>query len=206
MAMLAMLAVLAVLGACSTPPLQPTARGNAGDAQLLIVAIADTPEPLPGAGSVARADYRRSVGYAGGTRAQAVADDIAADHTLAQQAVWTIASLQLRCMPYRVPADVDRATVLTRLNADPRIALAQPLNRFDTCASLNPPAAYNDPLVGLQRGFAVLDAAGAQQWAAGEGVRVAVIDSGVDSAHPDLQGRIAVQRDFAAAMPAALRP
>ena len=203
MAMLAMLAVLAVLGACSTPPLQPTARGNAGDAQLLIVAIADTPEPLPGAGSVARADYRRSVGYAGGTRAQAVADDIAADHTLAQQAVWTIASLQLRCMPYRVPADVDRATVLTRLNADPRIALAQPLNRFDTCASLNPPAAYNDPLVGLQRGFAVLDAAGAQQWAAGEGVRVAVIDSGVDSAHPDLQGRIAVQRDFAAAMPAA---
>ena len=203
MATLAMLAVVAVLGACSTPPLLPTARGNAGDAQLLIVAIADTPEPLPGAGSVARADYRRAVGYAGGTRAQAVADDIAADHTLAQQAVWTIASLQLRCMLYRVPADVDRAAVLARLNADPRIELAQPLNRFDTYASPTPPPAYNDPLVGLQRGFAVLDAAGAQQWAAGEGVRVAVIDSGVDSAHPDLQGRIAVQRDFAAAMPAA---
>ena len=137
MAMMAMLAVVALLGACSTLPAPPPARGNAGDAQLLIVAIADTPEPLPGAGSVARADYRRAVGYAGGTRAQAVADDIAADHTLAQQAVWTIASLQLRCMLYRVPADVDRAAVLARLNADPRIALAQPLNRFDTYAPLS---------------------------------------------------------------------
>jgi len=195
-----LLAALAGLVACSSVPAPPTARGNDGDAQLLIVAIADMPEPLPGAGSVPRADYRRAPGYAGGTRAQAVADDIAADHTLAQQAVWTIASLQLRCMLYRLPADADRNAVLARLNADPRIALAQPLNRFDTYAA---PAAYNDPLIGLQRGFAVLDAAGAQQWASGEGVRVAVIDSGVDSAHPDLQGRIAGQRDFAVAMPAA---
>jgi subtilisin family serine protease len=195
-----LLAALAGLAACTTAPTLPPARGNAGDAQLLIVAIADTPEPLPGAGSVPRADYRRASGYAGGTRAQAVADDIAADHMLAQQAVWTITSLQLRCMLYRVPADVDRSAVLARLQTDPRIALAQPLNRFDTYAT---PTAYNDPLIGLQRGFAVLDAAGAQQWASGEGVRVAVIDSGVDSAHPDLQGRIAGQRDFAVAMPAA---
>ncbi len=194
-----LLAALAGLAACTTAPTLPPARGNAGDAQLLIVAIADTPEPLPGAGSVPRADYRRASGYAGGTRAQAVADDIAADHMLAQQAVWTITSLQLRCMLYRVPADVDRSAVLARLQADPRIALAQPLNRFDTYAT---PTAYNDPLIGLQRGFATLDAAGAQQWASGEGVRVAVIDSGVDSAHPDLQGRIKGQRDFAAAMPA----
>lgn len=195
-----LLAALASLCACSSVPAPPPARGNDGDAQLLIVAIADTPEPLPGAGSVPRANYRLAPGYAGSTRAQAVADDIAADHTLAQQAVWTIASLQLRCMLYRVPADADRNAVLARLLADPRIALAQPLNRFDTYAT---PAAYNDPLIGLQRGFAVLGAAGAQQWASGEGVRVAVIDSGVDSAHPDLQGRIAGQRDFAVAMPAA---
>ncbi len=194
-----LLAALAGLAACGSVPAPPMARGNDGDAQLLIVAIADTPEPLPGAGGVPRADYRRAPGYAGGTRAQAVADDIAADHSLAQQAVWTIASLQLRCMLYRLPADADRNAVLARLNADPRIALAQPLNRFDTYTG---PPAYNDPLIGLQRGFAVLDAAGAQQWASGEGVRVAVIDSGVDTAHPDLQGRIAGQRDFAVAMPA----
>src|SRR3546814_14889881 len=49
---------------------------------------------------------------------------------------------------------------------------------------------YNDPYVQLQRGFAEIDAALAQRVSQGEGVDVALVDTGVDTAHPDLKGRI----------------
>jgi subtilisin family serine protease len=36
----------------------------------------------------------------------------------------------------------------------------------------------------------------AQQWSLGSGVRLAIIDTGIDVSHPDLHGRIAGQRNF----------
>jgi subtilisin family serine protease len=55
---------------------------------------------------------------------------------------------------------------------------------------------YNDPYVGLQHGFAAVQAASAQHWSRGEGVTVAIIDTGVEVDHPDLAGRITVARNF----------
>ncbi len=43
---------------------------------------------------------------------------------------------------------------------------------------------YNDPYLSVQSGFRSIDAAGAQQWSRGDSVRVAVIDTGIDAAHP----------------------
>jgi hypothetical protein len=57
-------------------------------------------------------------------------------------------------------------------------------------------AGYNDPYVGLQHGFAAIEAGAAQQWSRGEGVSVAIIDTGVQVSHPDLAGRIASTRNF----------
>ena len=58
---------------------------------------------------------------------------------------------------------------------------------------------YNDPYFGLQRGCAAMDTTEAQRWSRGRGVRVALVDTGIDAAHPDLQGRVASQRDFVGA-------
>jgi subtilisin family serine protease len=69
--------------------------------------------------------------------------------------------------------------------------VAQPLQTFATLAD-----GYNDPYVGLQRGFAAIQAQAAQQWSRGEGVRVAIIDTGIDGAHPDLKGRVRGERNF----------
>jgi subtilisin family serine protease len=38
----------------------------------------------------------------------------------------------------------------------------------------------------------------AQQWSRGEGVRIAVVDTGVDTVHPDFRGRLGRVRDFVA--------
>jgi subtilisin family serine protease len=67
---------------------------------------------------------------------------------------------------------------------------------FGPAAGGPPVAGYNDPYVGLQYGFAAIGAGPAQQWSRGEGVSVAIIDTGVDVGHPDLIGRIAVTRNF----------
>lgn len=56
--------------------------------------------------------------------------------------------------------------------------------------------AYNDPYIGLQHGFAAIEAGAAQQWTRGEGVSVAIVDTGVDVDHPDLAGRIALTHNF----------
>jgi len=50
--------------------------------------------------------------------------------------------------------------------------------------------------VALQHGFAAIEAGAAQQWSRGEGVRVAIIDTGVEVGHPDLVGRVAAARNF----------
>ena len=170
----------------------PQSAAVTGD-DYVIVAVADTPEPRPGAGAAPRAAYGRAAGYATSDRALALAESVAQTHGLQEVQAWTITSLRLRCMLYQLPAGRDREAALAALAADPRVQLAQALNQFETLAA---PAAYNDPYFSLQNGFARIGAEAAQQLSRGEGVTVAVIDTALDAQHPDLQGRVASQRDF----------
>lgn len=203
---LALAAACVALGAtfagCATPASLQAVDLPAAQDELIIVAIADTPQALPSVGATPRAGYARSTGYAGSTRAAALAAEVADAHALQQQAAWRIAPLDLRCMLYRIAPGAKRDAVLADLSHDPRVQLAQPLNQFETLAE---PAqqsgdsdGYNDPYLRLQRGFAAIDAAEAQRWSRGDGVRVGLIDTGVDADHPDLAGRIVQSRDFVA--------
>lgn len=173
----------------------------------IVVAFADRPEPAPAAGSTPRG-YDGLPSYAGSQRANHAAARIAHDYGLREVSAWTIEPLQLRCMLFELPLQADRDDMLARLRRDARVQLAQPLQEFSTYAgdahigapATAPPAAaavaFNDPYFGLQHGFAAIDAGSAQRWSDGSGIRVAIVDTGVDAAHPDLAGRIVVQRDF----------
>jgi subtilisin family serine protease len=75
--------------------------------------------------------------------------------------------------------------------------LAQPLQEFHTLSSVAPADThYNDPLYDLQTNLVALGIARAHERVQGAGVRVALIDTGVDAAHPDLHGRIVKRRSF----------
>jgi len=60
-------------------------------------------------------------------------------------------------------------SLLARLSKDRRVRLTQPLQTFATRTG-----GYNDPYVGLQRGFQQMDVADAHPWSRGEGVKVAI--------------------------------
>jgi subtilisin family serine protease len=101
----------------------------------------------------------------------------------------------VHCVVYEIPDNRSVAEVLAALTKDPKITLAQPLQEFHTLTSPEPPA-YNDPLYGLQTNLVSLDIAAAHERSQGAGIKVALIDTGVDSKHPDLRDRIAGSRSF----------
>ena len=116
-------------------------------------------------------------------------------YALHEVAAWPISMLDVYCLVYRIDEGADRDGVMATLKSDPRVESAQPLTSFNTQSEKAQPH-YNDTYAQLQSNLAQLAVPQAQRWSRGNGVRVAVIDTGVAIDHADLQGRIAGWRNF----------
>lgn len=178
--------------ACAMPTAQGATDplGSAPD-RLIVITVADEVQALQGrAGSTPRG-YDGLRGYTGGGTARAMMKAIADDYHLTQVSAWPIPLLKVHCAVFEIPKETTRDEVLTALSSEPRVRLAQPLETFETRSQ-----AYNDPYVGLQSGFRQLDVADAHGVSRGDGVKVAIIDTGVDLAHPDLRKKVIASRNF----------
>lgn len=191
-----LLATVLVLSACAGTPAQIASKAAPQSLRLAperyIVAGIDNVRAAPPlrAGSSPRG-YDGIAAYGPSARAQQIMLTLASDYGLREVTAWPIDPLHMHCAVLEVPADVDRGALLAKMERDPRIRLAQPLQSFETRTQ-----SYNDPYVGLQRGFAQMDVADAHTLSQGDGVRIAVIDTGADTSHPDLRGVVSKARNF----------
>jgi subtilisin family serine protease len=172
----------------------------------VVVTFANDPyRPASRAGTTGRRYTGATYGVAQGAHNNA--QRVASAYSLKQVASWPIKELGVHCVVYEIPDLRSVTEVLATLTRDPRVTLAQPLQEFHTLTSepaaagttaAAGTAAYNDPLYGLQTNLVSLGIAAAHEHAQGAGVKVALIDTGVDSTHPDLRDRIAGTHSFVA--------
>ncbi|MEA3176209.1 MAG: hypothetical protein QOF42_3620, partial [Gammaproteobacteria bacterium] len=184
-------AVGVLMSACNGgPPVRIDSRalGNnvsGSPERYIIAAVENQPSAyVASAGSTPRG-YDDVADYGPSAQARSVMRQLELDYGLKEVSAWPIEPLHMHCAVLEVPAGKDRNTLLAELSRDKRVKLTQPMQTFATRTG------YNDPYVGLQRGFEQMDVADAHPWSRGAGVKVAVIDTGADIRHPDLRGSIA---------------
>jgi subtilase family protein len=188
--------LIALASACSSAPVRIDSRALGDQASLssdryIIVAVDNVPAAyVANAGGTPRG-YDAVADYGATARARETLHAVEREYGLREVNAWPIGPLQIHCAVLEIPSGADRGQLLAALSKDRRVKLTQPLQTFATRTE-----GYNDPYVGLQRGFQQMDVADAHPWSRGEGVKVAIIDTGVDTQHPDLRDSIAAAVNF----------
>jgi len=187
---LAILLALCAAACSSNPPLRSSATlpNAARDSpQRYIVVTVRNPVSMPRAASTPRG-YDSVGPYTVGGVARSLSLALAKDYRLKESASWPIALLNVHCLVYQLPVDTDLSRLLAALKRDARVESAQPLLNFETAGER-----YNDPYAHLQHNLQEMDVAAAQALSRGAGVRIAVIDTGVQIDHPDLPTNVAAR-------------
>ncbi len=179
------LSLLALLLSC----LASSAHAQAEEAQRQVLVMLQLP----------KAHYRPDGSYAGtygegvGRQSrQQVAQALAEAHKLEMRSEWAMPLAGVDCFVMRLPEGDTRspAQVAEAVGADKRVAWAQPVSLYRAQGS------EQEPLYPAQPAARQWHLAELHQLATGKGVRVAVLDSGVEASHPDLAGQLAANENF----------
>jgi subtilisin family serine protease len=187
---------VALLNGCTAGRIMTMAQMSsqrlADDPDRYIIAGVDNDEGMPAghAGSSPKG-YDGLRLYGPTARALERLHGIERDYGLHEISAWPIMPLHMHCAVLEVSVGTDRGALLAALAGDQRVRIVEPVQAFSTQSTV-----YDDPYVGLQRGFQRLNVAEAHAWSRGEGVRIAIIDTGADTGHPDLKGVVVQVGNF----------
>ena len=102
---------------------------------------------------------------------------------------WTMASLGEQCVVFEVPRGKSPQDLLKRIASHPRVGSAQTIETFHVQGG-------TDPYASRQHSSQALRLDQAHSWATGKGVKIAVVDTGVDFDHPELRDRVVKAESF----------
>jgi subtilisin len=136
-------------------------------------------------------NYRLRGQYNNSGWSERFAHQLAKRYQLQFVAQWPVTELGVSCVVYQVPESLSLQQIMTALQHDRDVSAVQLMHSFEVLSdqqSANKP--YNDPYLKLQTGFQSLGITELHKKSTGQGVRIALIDTGVDIDHPDLKGQI----------------
>jgi hypothetical protein len=197
-ATLALALVLALSGFSALPPARAAVPETAADAdpQILVMLRIAPPHLRSGSG------YGGSYGDAAAVAARRrLAKGIARRNGLTLIDGWPMPLLGVDCFVMRVPRGKSVEQTISDISRDANVAWAQPLQTYEARGS---PAGSGDPLFLAQPAAAAWHLADLHRVATGRGVSVAIIDSKVETRHPDLAGQFVADQDFVSTRPVSL--
>ena len=172
-----------------------SAQSAAADKEWIVV-LTD-PRSSRRKGWSAGVGYAGSYSYVDNPKLKRLASEVADDYPVEITDQWPVRSLNVHCVVVRITEDPD-ATLLA-LQADERVEWVQPLNTFEglsTDALKGAGELSGDPYRHLQASLEMLNVDPVRSELSGAGVRVVVVDSGVEPDHPDLRHALAERVDF----------
>jgi len=131
-------------------------------------------------------------GYSDAARAQSqarVGARLASAHGLTVVTLWAMPALGMDCVVLALPPGADVDASIAALQSHAEVAWAQPMNEFHA-------QGHADPLYALQPAATLWHLDDLHAVATGRRVHVAIIDSGVDDAHPDLAQAVQARANF----------
>src|SRR4051812_44440280 len=108
---------------------------------------------------------------------------------------WPMSMIGYDCFVMLVPDGRTTTAAAEEVARDSDVAWSQPVELYTTQGR---EPSHNDPLFAAEPAARQWRLAELHQIATGRGVRIAVIDSGIEANHPDLAGQLLVNRNFVA--------
>ncbi len=155
------------------------------------VVVLTDPRPQRQRGWATGVGYASGGNYASHPALDRLAEDIASRYAVTVTEQWPVRNLGVHCL--RVRLEGDESSTLEALDSDPRVQWVQRLNLFEGSSAAADTRHYRS----MQSSLDILNVGPLHESWRGTGVRVAVIDSAVESDHPDLKHAIEEYRDFA---------
>lgn len=195
------LAVAAAIGWTAAGPagavsLDAARPAEARDARQQVLVLLRLPPEHFRPGADYSSSYNDQVGISARRR---IADRIARDHGLTRVGDWPMPLVGVDCFIMTVPAGRSPGEVAAGLSRDPAVAWAEPVSLFHAQGAA--PPGHNDPLFPAQPAAREWRLADLHVTTTGRNVRVAVIDSQVETSHPDLAGQVQLSQNFVADRP-----
>lgn len=183
-----LIAVVVALATVATADAAPSAASTQSDNRILVMLRLPPPHFRAGA------DYASSYGDGLGRAARRrIAGALARRHGVTLVDDWPMPLLGIDCFVMAVRDGRSPVEVAAALSAAAGVAWSQPVNSFTAQAT-----ARADPLFAAQPAAVAWHLADLHRVADGRGVRVAIVDSAIDTGHPDLAGQIVVAENFVA--------